>query len=236
MRLPGFSNRSWAWVLVVTSLVAVSVMGVVTALNSPPRTFSAGASGDTYVSSDAPTATHGTSTVIWVSRDAAGEDRILIQFNIFGRLRPGDLVVQATMRLTVSDASAASWPVLSLTGRTLSLWQENLTTFSTAPIVSFDTQTSALIGAERAPTPGTAVMIDVTKQMRRWHSYGGPSNFGTVVLMGPDVVNGAIGFASRDNAQFNKPVIDVTFQPSPRTIYGYVIGPGEVQLALPRFE
>jgi len=225
------SNQSLAWVLVAVTLVTVSVMGAVTALQSPPLKFTASASGDTYLSSYAPETPDGTATVLWVSNGGGFINWTLIQFNILGKLRPTDLVMQATMKLTVSDASAPTWPVVLTTGRTLKAWGENSTTFSSAPKLAFDTSTSTVIGTDGAPSPGDTLTIDVSKQLRRWQSYGGPSNFGTVLLFGPDIGEAAIGLASRENPQLGHPVLEVTFRPGPRTIYGDALDPFEIALA-----
>jgi len=209
---------------------------VVPALQLTSRTFNAPASGDTYLSSYAPSSTYGNAPVLQVSHVGGNENWTLIQFDIAGKLRPGDRVVQARMRLTVSDANAPSWPVVVTTGRTLTTWQENATTFETAPLFSFDTSTSTVVGAAGTPSRGTTVWIDLTKQMRRWHSYAGPSNFGTALMMGPTVASGAIGFASRDNVNLEKPLIEVTFQPGPRTPYGYALEFGFATVARARPE
>ena len=224
-----------AWILVAASVATVFAIGVVPALQSTSKTFNAPASGDTYLSSYASSSTYGTAPVLWVSRGGGHENWTLIQFDIAGKLRPGDLVVQARMRLAVSDANAPSWPVVVTTGRSLTAWQENATTFGTAPHLSVDTSTESVVGTGGTPSRGTTVWIDVTKQLRRWHSYAGPSNFGTVLMMGPTVVNGAVGFASRDNVNLEKPLIEVTFQPGPRT-YGYALEFGFVAVATARPE
>ena len=228
-------KHTLAWILVAVSLVAVSLFGVVGAFNSTPRTFTAGASGDTYISSYAPLTTHGTAPVLWVSRDGY-QNWTLLAFNIAGKLRPGDLVVQARMKLTVSDEKAAKLPVMLTTGRALTNWQENSTTFASPPLFAFDTGTTTAVGTTQKVARGDAVWIDVTKQVHRWHSYGGPSNFGTVIMMGPGNPNAALGFASRDNAQLNKPLLEVTFQPGPRAVYGYALGPATTGIAVARID
>jgi len=228
-----FGNRSLAWIFVAVSATMVFAISVVPALQLSSRTFNASASGDTYLSSYAPSSTYGTAPVLRVSHAGGDENWTLIQFDITGKLRPGDLVVQARMRLTVSDANAPRWPVVVTTGRTLTVWQENATTFETTPLFSFDTSTATVVGTAGAPSRGTTVWIDLTKQMRRWHSYAGPSNFGTVLIMGPTGANGAIGFASRDNVNLEKPLIEVTFQPGPRSQYGYALGFVGVAMARP---
>jgi len=223
-----------AWIFVAVSVATVFAISVVPALNVASRTFDAQASGDTYLSSYAPSSPYGTAPVLRVSREGGNENWTLIQFDIVGRLRPGDVVVKATMRLTVSDANAPNWPVVVTTGRSLTAWQENVTTFATAPLFSFDTSTATVIGTGGTPSRGTIVSIDVTKQLRRWHSYAGPSNFGTVLKMGPTVGNGAMGFVSRDNTDLQKPLIEVTFQPGPRTPYGYALEFGLFTVATAR--
>lgn len=216
-------NHTLAWILVVVSLLAVSLLSAVGAFNSKPTTFIAAASGDTYLSSYAPSASHGTAPVLWASHDRY-ENETLLAFDISGKLRPGDLVVQARIRLTISDVAATRFPISLTTGRTLTNWQENTTTFNTAPLLAFDTSTSTALGTTQSVSRGDAVWIDVTRQLHRWHSYGGPSNFGTVLMMGSGSGDAALGFASRENTQLNQPVLEVTFQPGPRNIYSYTLG------------
>lgn len=229
-------GRFLAWITVGASFTTVLALGAVMGLNSAPRTFDATASGDTYLSSFAPASNHGTATILWVSSDGDFQNWTLIKFDISGLLRPGDLVVNAKMRLTVGDSNEARWPVVITTGRTLTAWQENGTTFSTAPLFAFDTSTATAVGLSGAPSRGTIVWIDVTKQLHRWHSYGGPSNFGTVIKIGPDAGAGSIGFASRENPELNKPVLAVAFAPGPRTPYGYDVGSASIAAVVARNE
>src|SRR5439155_9342635 len=217
-------NRLLAWIAVGASLTTALTLGAVMGFNSPPRTFNVTASGDTYLSSFAPATNFGAANTLWVSSSGGLENWTLIKFDITGRLRLGDVVVSAKMRLTIVDSNAASWPVVLTTGRILTGWQESDTTFSTAPLFSFDTSTATAVGVSGAPSPGAIVSIDVTKQLHRWQSYGGPSNFGTLIKIGPDAAVASIGFASRENSDFGKPLLEVTFQPGPRTPYGYSVG------------
>jgi hypothetical protein len=218
------------------SVTAAVVMGAVMGFGSSPRTFNATDSGDTYLSSFAPASNGGTATVVWVSSSGGFQNWTLIQFDMSGKLRPGDLVVGARMRLTISDSFAERWPVVITTGRILTMWQENDTTFGTAPLFAFDTSTATAVGLTGAPSRGAIVSIDVTKQLHRWHSYGGPSNFGTVINIGPESPSGAIGFASRENPQLDKPLLEVTFQPGPKTPYGYSLGFASIVAAASRNE
>ncbi len=218
------------WILVSAGLLAVSAFSIVNALNSQPRTFNAAASADTYLSSYAPTTSYGTSTVLWVSINKAYVNWTLIQFSLTGRLRPGDLVVGATMKLTVSAASSSGWPASLMTARIKTAWNESTAMFATLPALSFDTNTSTSIGANGVPYPGATVAIDVSKQLKRWQSYGGPSNFGTLLFFGPDAASVGIGFASRENAQLGQPVLQVTFQPGPPSLYGYGVGLRDVSV------
>jgi len=227
-------NRLLPWIAVGASLTTALALGAVMGFNSPARTFDATASGDTYLSSFVPATNYGGAKMLWVSSGGGFENWTLIKFDISGRLRPGDLVVNAKMRLTVVDSNAARWPVVITTGRTLTGWQESDTTFSTAPLFSFDTSTATAVGVSGAPSPGTIVSVDVTKQLHRWQSYGGPSNFGTLIKIGPDVARGSIGFASRENSDFGSPMLEVTFQPGPRTPYGYSVGLASFSVAAVR--
>lgn len=231
--LSAWRKRSSSWALVAVSLAAVSLFGAVGAMNSEPRSFNAAASGDTYLSSYAPTTPQGTSTTLWVS-SGTNVNWTLIAFDISGRLRPGDLVVGARIGLTVSEVIAPIPSAVLRTGRTLTAWQENTTTFDTAPLFAFDVSTSTSAGAAQGLSRGSTVWIDVTKQLSRWHSYGRSSNFGTVIMMGPGSGSGAIGFASRDNAQLTKPVLAVSFLPGPRSVYPYAVEPGAAAIAVAR--
>lgn len=222
--LRGMTKRASAWILVAVSLAAVSLVNFAGALNSTPRTFVAADSGDTFLSSLAPSSPHGTASVLWVS-GGRYVNWTLVQFDLSGRLRPGDLVVRARIGLVVSDAKAASFPLVLTTGRALTAWAENKTTFRTAPLFSFDTSTATSVGSNQGVPRGTTVWIDVSKQLKRWHSYGGPSNFGTVIMMGPNEAGATVGFASRENMELGKPVLEVTFQPGPRSVYPYLLGP-----------
>jgi len=229
-------NRFLAWISVGASLTTALTLGVVMGFSSASRTFDAPASGDTYLSSFAPENNYGTGKVIWVSSNGGFQNWTLIKFDISGRLRPGDVVVNARMHWTIINSNAASWPVVITTGRTLTDWQENDTTFRTAPLFSFDTSTATAVGISGAPSPGAIVSIDITKQMHRWHSYGGPSNFGTLIKIGPDAARASIGFASRENSDFGKPMLEVTFQPGPGTQYGYRVGVASITVAAARDE
>ncbi len=213
-----------AWIAVGASLSTALTLGAVMGFNSPPRTFNAIASGDTYLSGFAPATNYGGAKINWVLSGGGFENWTLIKFDISGQLRPGDLVVNAKMRLTIVDSNAASWPVVMITGRILTGWQESDTTFSTAPTFSFDASTATAVGISGAPSPGAIVSIDVTKQLHRWQSYGGPSNFGTLIKIRADAALASIGFASRENSEFGKPMLEVSFQPGPRTPYGYSVG------------
>ncbi len=204
--------------------------------NSTSRTFDATASGDTYLSGFAPANNYGAAKIIWVSSSGGFENWTLIKFDISGRLRPGDLVVNAKMHLTIVDSNAASWPVVMTTGRILTGWQESDTTFSTAPLFSFDTSTATAVGVSGAPSPGAIVSIDVTKQLHRWQSYGGPSSFGTLIKIGAEAARASIGFASRENSESGTPTLEVTFQPGPRTPYGYSVSLGSSPVAAARNE
>ncbi len=220
--------QNFLFLLVAVSLVSISILSVVGALNSQPQVFFASATADTYISSSSPSKPFGASQVLWVSDSPGGSNWTFIRFGLSGKLRPGDLVLQATITLTFAAATAPKWPVSVLSGRTISNWSES-TTFGDRTMVGFDTATSASTGPT-APVPGTTLAIDVSKQLHRWQSYGGPSNFGTAILPFHGE-NAALGFASRENLQLPPPVLEVHYQPGPKSIYGYGVSPALAPLA-----
>jgi len=87
----------------------------------------------------------------------------------------------------------------------------------------FDTSTTVVFS--QPPGVGSQVSVDVTKQIHRWHSYGGPSNYGTVLVMDPAVSNAGVGFASRESTSATGPILEVSYKPNPHGIYGYAIEP-----------
>ena len=210
------------WVLASSVLVFVSVAAAVAAFNSQPVTFRVSASADTYLSASAPTEPQGSSATLWVAQSGSdGPKWTLLGFNLFGKLQPGDLIVDAKILLTTAAVQGDSWPAAVRSGRVLTSYSEANATWATAPMVVFDTSTTVVFS--QPPGVGTQVSVDATKQLQRWHSYGGPSNYGTVLVMDPAVANAGVGFASRENADLAGPVLVVSYKPSPHGIYGYAI-------------
>ncbi|MGQ0797179.1 MAG: DNRLRE domain-containing protein [Methanobacteriota archaeon] len=227
-------SRTVAWVFVALALVSVSAFSVVTALNSPPRTFFARVAGDTTLSTFNADDPQGRETTLTVSRSGGELNWSLIQFNLNGQLRPGDLIKEARVQFHVVSASGADFPATIVTGRLLTSWSENTASFETKPLMAFDTRTATLV--RELPEPGAGIWIDVSKQLMRWHSYGGPSNFGTVLQIASDVDDATLSFASKENAQYTGPRMQVQYSPGPPSLYGYVLESGILEAAAARFD
>lgn len=212
------------WVLVSLALVCVSATAAVTAFNSTPVTFRVPASADTYLSASAPSQSFGSAATLWVSQSSSGGAKwSLLRFDLFGKLRPGDLVVNAKILLTTAAVQGDSWPAALRSGRATTGWSESNATWANAPMLVFDTSTTVVFS--QPPGVGSQVSVDVTKQIHRWHSYGGPSNYGTVLVMDPAVSNAGVGFASRESTSATGPILEVSYKPNPHGIYGYAIEP-----------
>ncbi len=219
-------RKSVFWAILATGLVSASVFAAVQALNSSPITFQVLASADTYVCSDCPTGPHGAAPVLWVTNaPPSAVSWSLVAFNLFGKLKPGDLVVDAKITLTVTSVQGRSWPASIRTGRILTNWSETSTTWTTKPMVVFDTSTTTIL---QSPNAGERVQFDVTKQLSRWHSYGGPSNYGTALMMWENVTDAGVGFASRENPTQGPPTLTLTYQPGPSSIYSYAATRGDL--------
>lgn len=224
------------WLLVALSLFSLALYSVVASFNSPPQTFDSAAVADTYLSSYFAGGAFGGSTALVVSDGQGYANWTLVLFGIAGRLRPSDRVVEAHIELVVIQSSQAGWPSDLATGRTLTPWNESTVSFAAKPIFAFDTST--LTSLSKNPGSGTVVTIDVTKQLSRWHSYEGPSNFGTVLKWSQNAGAVSLAFASRENTASAGPKLVVKFMPGPTTIYGYGVGVdhGTVSAAYSRVE
>lgn len=228
-------TRSLAWLLIALALASVSAFTVVTALNSEPRTFFVTVGADTTLSTFYADQPQGRSETLWVSNADGQLNWTLIQFNLNGMLRPGDLIKQARVQFHVVTASGTDFPATIVTGRLLTGWSENSASFKTKPLMAFDTRTATLI--KELPAPGAGIWIDVSKQLMRWHSYGGPSNFGTVLQFASDVDDASLGFASKENPdQGLQPRMQVQYTPGPPSLYGYVVESGILEVAAARYD
>lgn len=206
---------------VALSLVSVSALSVVAGLNSQPVVFSVQASADTTLSTFYADEPQGSSDTLWVSNANGQLNWTLLLFNVAGKMRPGDLVTDARVQLFVAAASGSGFPGTIVTGRLLTAWSEQTATFETKPLMAFDTRTATLV--REMPQPGDAIWIDVTKQLNRWHIFGGPSSFGTVLMVSNDVVDMTVGFSSREDRgpDSGVPRIQVKYTPGPKSLYGY---------------
>jgi len=230
----GTSVRPAIWVTVVVGLVSVSAFSLVTALNSEPQVFSVVANADTFVSTFEPDVAQGKDHTMWITRADGQLNWSLISFNLGGRMRPGDLVSESRIQLFLVATEGTSYPATIVTGRLLAPFSETTTTFDVKTPMGFDTRTATVVKGDRPA--GDAVWIDVSKQLNRWHSYGGPSNFGTVMQLASDVNDASIGLASRENTQYDPPRIQVKYNPGPQSLYGYLVETGVDQIVAARFD
>jgi len=202
-------------------MFAASAFTVVTALNSQPVVFSVQASADTFLSTYYADEPQGSGNTLWVTNQDGQLNWTLLLFNVAGKMRPGDLVTEARVQLTVVAASGSGFPATIVTGRLLTSWNEQTATFETKPLMAFDTRTATLV--KNPPAFGDTIWIDITKQLNRWHIFGGPSNFGTVMQISNDVNDVSIGFGSREDRTQETvvPRIQVKYTPGPKSLYGY---------------
>ena len=231
----GAKLRSSVWILVALGLVGISALSVVTALNSEPRSISANVYGDTYISTYDPLAAHGSEGKLMVTRANNQANWTLILFNLVGMLRPGDLVVDGRVRLATESASPTGWPATLVTGRLLTNWDENKVTFKTKPLITYDIRTATFV--DKRPDYNKPIWIDVTKQLSRWHTYGGPSNFGTVISFASDADGVSLAFGSKESTNGLKtPELQVKYKPGNQSIYGYGVLPEMIEAATIRVE
>ncbi len=204
--------------------MVLAATAAVQAVRQEPLAIQVSASADSYVSSVSPATSFGSAPVLSVARPtASSENWTLITFDLFGKLRPGDRVLEAKMTLVVTGTTGSGWPGSILTARTLNAWSEANTTWNNRSSLAFDTSVNLTFFV--SPQVGQPITIDVTKQVARWHSYGGPSNYGTAILMAGGTAPVGVTFASREDPSGNGPVLQVKYSPSPRTVYGYVTVP-----------
>ena len=237
----GTRVRPAIWIAVVASLVSVSALSVVTALNSEPKVFFVRASGDTTLSTFFADEPMGRDDTLWLTAADGELNWSLVSFNLAGQLRPGDLIREARVQFHVVTSQGTAFPATIVTGRLLKSFSEASTTWDTKPLMGFDTRTATIVKAP--PEPGAGIWIDVSKQLHRWHSYGGPSNFGTVLQLITDSalqLNGtagaSLGLASRENVDYQMPRIQISYAPGPPSLYGYLVESGIADLAMARFE
>ncbi|OGS47700.1 MAG: hypothetical protein A3K66_03000 [Euryarchaeota archaeon RBG_16_67_27] len=217
----------------MSSLFLVAIASTATSLNSETRTFTVEGYADAFISTYT-SEPQGTQPLLYVTRDNGQVNWSLLLFNIVGRLKPGDLVAEARIRLATGAASETGWPAVLVTGRILTSWDESKVTLKTKPLITYDTRTMTYI--EKRPDVEKPIWVDVTKQLHRWHSYGGPSNFGTVLSFASDNDDVSIAFASRENLQYKGPQLQVFFKPGIKSIYGYAIDANALVEQIAKFE
>ena len=166
-------------------------------------------SDDTWIESAAPTAVHGTETLLSIRADGGGDRRILLKFNLTSLTGPS--VANAMLYFYINSTSGATIflykPVRS--------WVGTEATWLSAQSGANNGWTSS--GGDYNPVPiiSTATMadcrvqLDVTKLVQDWLT--GPNNGVILIASGP---SGEISIPS-SRVTVNGPVLLVTMNPYP---------------------
>jgi len=121
------SPRSLPRTLLCSALAAAALAALPAAASATPQTLTFTPEADTYVGADAPTATHGGSTAMWVDADPAKQS--FVRFNLSGLA--GHNVVGAKLRMTQTDSAGLGGRVWAMSSTT---WPEALT-WNTRPAI-----------------------------------------------------------------------------------------------------